>query len=657
MNTNANVRPLLEILFAGTPGGPAVVFEWRLVTRNGKPFLLLPAEAGAARTGLQLYSAQRWRAKVLRRLVPALFRTPFANFFPALRFEAGTGSAFLQFLARLADVPVERVAIGAVKFSDVGERSRLVLLLCDESGRPAHVVKAGLNAAGREATAREEEFLARLPASKLGCIRMTGRFNSDGITAFATEYFPGTSPFDDAGLEHLFHDWLDTSETVPLASLSGWREISAAVGAQHAEAWRRIEAELANQRVHPTLYHGDFAPWNVRVVNARNLQVFDWERGSLRGVPGWDWFHFTVQTTILARRQPVERAAAEVEQMLNSPRFQKYAGAAGIAGCVRPLLLAYLLHHAWVTKPLEGGRICRELFSLLSNHWVGLGLVAAPAGSPAPGTRAGGQLAAAFRQWNNLFWEPSLNAPGRFSLVADIVRNWVYLLICSGLVAGLAAVQYHANTHVMFLPFFAVVCALLAWKAGRRLALPFATVTAVVSPLVVACMEADFRNPAVLAWNSIMRFIILQLCVLFTDRLHKQRALVHYRPAAEEPVPNVRQNWAVAALCLLTLAAVAAGDYFTDPLLTFLPLYILPCMMFALVLGWRRGILLALFASGLMSWVEFATTKAIHYTPVEIFLWNLPMRFGIILLVLFLQERIRRENILFFPDRSGAGRR
>jgi hypothetical protein len=653
---NDTIKPVLENLFGGSRAGGAVVFDWRLVTRHGKPFLLLPADPDAARTGLQLYSAQRYRAKVWRRVLPALLRTPAAQFFPALRFEASAESEFLQFLARLGGVPAERVSIGAIKFSEFGERSRVVLLLCDENGRPAHVVKAGLNEAGRAATIREEDFLARLPASKLGCIRMTGRFSSENLAAFATEYFPGDSPFDDAGLEHLFHDWLDTAETVPLAALAGWREIGLAVGAQHAEAWRRIEAGLADTRVHPALYHGDFAPWNVRVVSARNLQVFDWERGSLRGVPGWDWFHFTVQTTILARRQPAERAAAEVELMLNSPRFRKYAEAAGIAGCARPLLLAYLLHHAWVTKPLEGGRICRELFSLLLNHWTGdTALPAAPAAEPAVSARsAREQIAAAFRQWNNLFWEPSLNSPGRYSVLLELRRGWIYLLLCAGLVAGIATIQYHANTHIMFLPFMALVCALLAWKTGRRLAVPFAAATSLVSPLVVACMETGFRNPAVMTWNIVMRFIILQLCVLFTDRLHKQRALAHHRAPADETAPGLLQNWAVAGLCFLVLAAVTAADYATDPLLTFLPLYILPGMMFALVFGLRRGVVFALLAVGASSWVEFATTKAIHYTPAEIFFWNLPMRFGILLLVLFLQDRIRRENILFSTMRPAG---
>lgn len=651
---NDTVRPALETLFAGPGGGRPVAFRWRLVARRGRPFLLLPAEARRVPAGLQLYSAQRLRAKIWRRLLPAVFGSPFAGFFPAVRFDADSRSAFLRFLAEQAGVPAEQVAVGSVKFSEFGGRSRVVVLLCDESGRPARVVKAGLNGAGRAATEREADFLAQLPASKLGCIRLAGRFASPEVVAFATEYFPGTSPFDDAGLEHLFHDWLDTTAAVPLGGLPAFAALAAAAdGGPDAEVWRRLRAALAAVPVRPTLYHGDFAPWNIRVVNARNLQAFDWERGSTRGVPGWDWFHFTVQTAILARRHPAARAAAEAEQLLHSPRFQKYAAAAGIGGCARPLLLAYLLHHILVTRPQEGDQAARELFALLENHWLEHPAPAAapvPVPAPAGGVRA--QLAGAVRQWNNLFWEPSLNSAVRPAWGAEFTRHWRHLLLGAALVAGIATVQYHANTHVIFLPFFVAVCALLAWQAGRRLGAAFAAVTAAVSPVLVALMEPEFRSPEIWLWNTVMRFIILELCVLFVDRIHKRRDFVHHRAPAGETAAGLADNWAVAALCGLALAVVTALDYVTDPHMTFLPLYLLPCMLAGLVFGFRAGIGAAVLASLASSWVEFATTKAIHYTAAEIFLWNLPMRFAITVLVLVLLDRIRRENILFFSDRA-----
>ncbi len=223
----------------------------------------------------------------------------------------------------------------------MGSSSRLVLLVCDEGGRPARVIKVGLNLKGRAATDKEADFLAQLPPGRLGGIHLTGRLSTQTLSAFSMEYFHGTSPNDDAGLEHLFHDWLNKDEAVPLESLTLWRELSAAIGNSHRDAWWEINSALVGKTIHTTLYHGDFTPWNVRVINSRNLQAFDWERGDRHGIPGWDWFHFTVQTAILARRHSAERAAAEVEALIYSKRSKNtplpLASATSLNTCCLPI--------------------------------------------------------------------------------------------------------------------------------------------------------------------------------------------------------------------------------------------------------------------------------------------------------------------------------
>ena len=650
------VRPIIEALFTGTSRSQPVNFSWRMISRRGRPFMLLPGGFHSARTGLNLYSAQRRRAKIWRKLLPALFQTPFAGFFEHIHCPSDTSAEIVQFMAQQADLPAERIIPPAIKISEVGSRARLVLLLCDESGRPARVIKAGLNAAGRAATEAEADFLAQLPPGKLGCIRLTGRISTPTLSAFATDYFPGISPYDDAGLEHLFHDWLNRDEIVPLASLPVWHTLAAAVGERAPQAWRQIQAALAGKKIRTTLYHGDFAPWNIRVVNSRNLQTFDWERGSRQGIPGWDWFHFTIQTAILARRHSAERAAAEVEQLLHSPRFKKYAAAAGITDLVQPLVLAYLLHHICVTQPLEGGETAAELLDLLCVHWLQQPLPA-PVETPAPGLVAAvrRQLAYAVRQWNNLFWEPSLNSAVRPSWRTEFSAHWPALLVAGLLLAIIGATQFYSNTHLMFLPFYVMACAFLTWKSGRRIGALGATVAAATAPLLMAAKETEFRDPAVVLWNTVMRFIILQLCVLFVDRIHKQREIVHHRPAAGVPPVKLADNWLMPLACALALVGVTALDYVTDPRMVFLPLYILPCMMLALILNLRWGILAALLAAGSSSWVEYATNKLSHYTLTEVFVWNFPMRFAVTVAVLLLLNRIRNENILFLHRKPSDG--
>jgi hypothetical protein len=655
------VVPVIEALLAGSGKSPPVTFEWRLIRRHGRPFLLLPCGPLAARTGLNLYSAQRKRAKIWRKVLPAFFSTPLAGWFEHVRHEADASSEIIQFMAQQAGVPADRPFPLAIKLSEVGHRSRLALLLCDESGRPAKVLKAGLNPAGRAATDREADFLAQLPPDKIGCIRISGRLATPALSIFSTDFFPGASPEDDAGMEHLFHDWLNPAAAVPLETLPLWQELAAAVAADpHRESWRQIESALAGKTIRTTLYHGDFTPWNVRVVNSRNLQAFDWERGSRHGIPGWDWFHFTIQTSILARRYSAERAAAEVEQLIHSARFKKYAAAAGIDEFIQPLVLAYLLHHRWVNQPEEGAAATAELFDLLCAHWLRASapapLPAVPAANPEPGSWAAArrQLHAALHQWANLFWEPSLNSSAPASWRKEFHAHWPAVLGTGALLAAIGAAQYDSSPHLMFLPFYILACAVLAWKAGRRLGALAAAIAAVVAPMVVAARDTGFREPEVMLWNIVMRFLMLQMCVLFVDRIHKQRAMVHRRTADADAPANLAESWAVLLACGLFLLAVMALDYVTDPHMIFLPLYLFPCMVVSLVLNLRWGAAAVVVATGAATWVEYFTNKANHYAFAEVSGWNVVMRLAVSLLVLFLIDRIRRENFLFFNGRANG---
>ncbi len=657
------VRPIIEALFAhhGNPG-QRVTFDWRLIRRNGRPFLLLPQDSAGIRTGLNLYSAQRRRAKIWRALVPAMIRVPLANFFERIRFQADTASAMMQFMAQQSGRPAGEISTAAIKVSEVGNRARLVMLLCDESGRPTRVIKAGLHAAGQTATDREANLLEQLPTHTLGCIRTTGRLSTPTLSAFATDFFPGESPNDDAGMEHLFHAWLNSDSPVVIETLPLWRELATACGS--LENWPALNQALAGKQVRTTLYHGDFAPWNIRVVSSQNLEAFDWERGSLQGIPGWDWFHFIIQTAILARRHSVPRVAAEVGQLLASARFKKYAEAAGISDLVQPLLLAYLLHQRWVIQPLEGGKATTELFEFLFTHWqlksepaTIAGAPKKPAARPQPGLLSAvrEQLQSAADQWSNLFWEPSLNSARQPSLRTQFRLHWPAVLLASLLLAMVVAAQYFCSAHLTFLPFYLAICSGVTWKTSRRWGVYFATVAAVLSPLVVGIKDLEHWQITVMLWNGLMRFIVLQMCVLFVSRIRQQKDFFRHHQLPNGKPVKLAEAWAVVLGSVLIFVGAMIFDINTDPELMVLPFYLFPCMVLTLVINLRWGIIAAVIANLAEALIEYLASPTHHYTAAEVFGWNFIMRLAISLLVIVLLNRIRSENILFSSRKTKAG--
>ena len=663
-----SIQPVIAELFLnGQPAGRPLNFAWRLIRRRRRPFLLLPVSTMDVRVSLELYSAQRRRAKIWRAILPLLFQTPAASVFSRVNFPADESSEIIRFLSEQSGVPVAQLRAPAIKFGGMEhQKSRLVLLACDQTHRPVKVIKLGLDREGRAATEREADLLEKLPANTIGCIRTTGRLTTPKISAFATAYFPGDSPEDDAGMETLFQSWINPEAAVPIESLATWRELETEVAGADPAAWAVLRAALAGKNIRTTLHHGDFAPWNIRAVNAQNLQAFDWERGSLQGIPGWDWFHFIVQTAILARRHSVERVAAEVEELLQSPRFENYAVATGISPIVKPLLLAYLLHHRWVVKPLEGGATTAELQSLLAERWqldphsqiAATGktrpqsprAVVVPPGLWADAVQ---QLQSAWAQLANVFWEPTLTANIQPALAERLRANQLVALVAGLWLAAVARVHFLYLNHQMLLPLYAVPCLLVGWKMGRRWGLLFAAVTACLGPVVSAMKDPVGHPVDLVCWNSAMRFIILQMCVFLSDRIHRQNNFFRRRAGGHRRPAKFAENWAVVLASGLWFLLTAWGDFYTGPRVIFLPLYLFPAILITLFLNLRWGTLMVLLAALVACADEYFTKY--NASVAQVFGWNFAMRFLILFLVILLLDRVRQENVLFAPRKQNGG--
>ena len=101
------------------------------------------------------------------------------------------------------------------------------------------------------------------------------------------------------------------------------------------------------------VFHGDFAPWNLRGAEARWTAI-DWERGEPRGVPGWDALHYVIQRAVLVDRLPAAALLDIIERVLRSRDFADYLAAAGLAGHGRAVVSSYLLYSCEVLRPTEG---------------------------------------------------------------------------------------------------------------------------------------------------------------------------------------------------------------------------------------------------------------------------------------------------------------
>ncbi len=364
-------NPWQALLASDSPGADTAVITCRGLSKRGRPLLLLPNAPALARQALALYPAQSAKARLAkaglqlalklgvfpsaqREEIRLATRVPFAEF---LRTAAGTAN-FPNFAA-LAGNPFTTGA-------------RQLFLLFDTAGRPKAIIKAGLGGPAAALIDAEISALRALPAGTPGAPVIRAEFRSAALHAFALDFYAGQAPrANDTGAPlELLRAWIQPGDERPLMQLPAWQRLAAAsAGDDRSACW---QTELASARVRPAIWHGDFAPWNIKVApssagSSSGWRVLDWERSELEGVPGWDWFHFVVQPELLVRRAAPEQSAARLRNFLASPPFQAYACAAGIAGLEEPLLAAYLAYMVRVVRPSEGLAATEQVLEIIAS--------------------------------------------------------------------------------------------------------------------------------------------------------------------------------------------------------------------------------------------------------------------------------------------------
>ncbi len=556
--TMPNLPPFIAELFA-SPGLPRepVRLQWWLIQRKEAPFLLLPKPARAARVGLKIYSPQRTVARLGRSLLRLTLGTPVCSLFPPASIQVDATSDLMQFIAAQPGAAPGHNTPAIIMGNLSVQKQRFVILVCDERMRPVSVIKAGVKPEAQALIEREANLLSQLPPHAVGSIRLTGRLSANGIKAFSMPYYSGDNPRNGELLGFVLLSWLNPGPPVPIGSLRIWQELAA--GCSGMKDFGVLKNLLAGERVQTAIQHGDFTPWNIRVSADGVWAILDWERGDLKGMPGWDWFHFVIQSSILVQRHTTERTAAEVERLIASGRYADYAATARISHITRPLALAYLAYQNHVVKPDEGHVGARALYELLAARWrlstvaqstggdtklaaaepalassSGLASLppaggmtrpsparvpadlAQPAGKTAYGSWLGGI-------WQTMSWLLTHRNDGAGHLPSAHPRpaliKWITIAVTCAMFAGIAALHTFFDPRMTYLPLYLVPCALLTLVVNRRWGTVAAIVSAAMGPWFQSRADPDFSHYGVLLWNCGMRFLVLEIFVLLLDRV------------------------------------------------------------------------------------------------------------------------------------------
>lgn len=378
MTKTTMTTPQWQDLFRGTANSSASgSISWRIIRKRGNPMMALPSPCAAAVRSLDLYAPQSSKARFATRLLrwALRLRLPLRLDRAELPVVSTPFTRFLQEKAGTQTFPPVAVFCGNPHTAG----RRFIVLVFDERNQPCKIVKAGIGPEAIRLINQERQFLSTAIPLRLEIPKLLGTIEDQNLNAIALDFFPGESPTaKDANLAaDILPGWIRENESVAIGETAPWRELESAFAGSggrtdenHRRAWKRVEP-LRNHKVAGVIWHGDFARWNMKLDRASGrCIVFDWERGQLRGVPGWDWFHFVLQPAVLVERLAAGQLREHLDALLQSDAFAAYAKRSGIPGRERELALACLLYNLEVLKPSEGGEALRALLDLLMNSWT-----------------------------------------------------------------------------------------------------------------------------------------------------------------------------------------------------------------------------------------------------------------------------------------------
>jgi len=365
----ADLQQTLTTLLGGYESA-AQEIPMRLVRKNGRPFLLLPRDSRLAAATLVMYPAQSLRARVARLGLRAALTAGLSAGTEKLYLSLSDANPFVRFLAGCsggtdASVP----SFGVLAGNPAAPGQRFVFLIFNASGNPAIVVKVGITDDARKLIRREREFLAAVPGIS-GIPQLRNTFESADADAIAIDFVAGHSPKakDEQQIPRVLESWILPDRKVSISRTRVWSELETAAAAN--PLFRELSKKLSTASVNAAIFHGDFAPWNIKVSQDGPWAVFDWERSDTVGLPGYDWFHFLIQTRILVAHESTDSVIQQLEALIGSADFQSYSAKANISGIERELAILYLLHHNEVIHPAEGLKEGNVLLSALASRWL-----------------------------------------------------------------------------------------------------------------------------------------------------------------------------------------------------------------------------------------------------------------------------------------------
>jgi len=319
-----------------------------LLRRQGHDLLAIPSMLRHSSDALALYLPQTQKARLAKRIFAALLRSRFHFLLPSLRIDINN-EPLTDFLASLNNGESTEFAVLSGNPAEPGRR--FVLAVVDSSGQYRHAAKCAIDATGG-ALIEAEIFAIEALTDKFPAIpKISAKLATAECRAFAMDFFrePERS-LTRAERITLASKWVWPGASVPLERLTSWRAIA------------HPDLDTSDVMVRPVVFHGDFAPWNIR-RSGDQWMVIDWEKGATHGPPLWDLLHYEIHEEVLVNRSTTQKVRTRIQSLLQDPSLQPYLANCKASQHSDLLLQGYLSHLDTIYPNIRGRKTVDELIA------------------------------------------------------------------------------------------------------------------------------------------------------------------------------------------------------------------------------------------------------------------------------------------------------
>jgi thymidylate kinase len=337
-----------------------------LSCKDGRGYLIPLNSRQVGLNALQFYNAQNLKARAVKKLLMIGLKRGFAQ--PLLRkvylrtprdtSPAGTtGGLLLEHLQQLLG---RQDLQFAVSLGTPGPHRKPVLQALAPDGTVIGYVKVGWNEATNALVQNEADVLRRLRDASFRCFTVpivlcAGRWEGRSLCIqsppvgrgeAAPKLLPPRYLAAQREMAAIHMQWIPLSKSAFWADL--WQRLERTQRTYYRQLLQQgvhvVEAWLGERPLPFHFSHGDFTPWNAQLLHG-HLFLFDWEYADWEAPPGYDLFHFTVQTARLLSKQSPWQTWKSIQRGEAAGRWiaghLKSLGASEVE--VEPLLLLYTL--------------------------------------------------------------------------------------------------------------------------------------------------------------------------------------------------------------------------------------------------------------------------------------------------------------------------